>query len=123
MAESEGILTADDTIADTEICEPCGSKYNIDRNDLKKIKGVSRKGFTLPETKAPKAAHRRYELKFPQADFINLCNEDDKNSLLNVLKAESGKDTQKVNVLDITSLGLVEMTRKKELPPLYEQLK
>ena len=56
-------------------------------------------------------------------DFINLCNEDDKKSLLNVLKAESGKDTQKVNVLDITSLGLVEMTRKKELPPLYEQLK
>ena len=73
MAESEGILTADDPIADKEISEPCGSKYRIDRNDLKKIKDVSRKGFTLPETKAPKAAHRRYELKFPQADFINLC--------------------------------------------------
>ena len=42
-AESEGILTADDTIADTEICEPCGSKYNIDRNDLKKIKEAYQK--------------------------------------------------------------------------------
>ena len=72
-AGSEGILTADDPITEAEISEPCGSKYKIDRSTLKKIEGVSRKGFTLPETKAPKAAHRRYELKFPQADFINLC--------------------------------------------------
>ena len=56
-------------------------------------------------------------------DFINLCDEIDKEALLNALKAGSGNDTQKVSVLDITSLGLVEMTRKKELSPLYEQLK
>ena len=72
-AGSEGILTADDPITEAEISEPCGSKYKIDRSTLKKIEGVSRKGFTLPETKAPKSAHRRYELKFPQTDFIDLC--------------------------------------------------
>lgn len=72
-ASSEGILTADDPITEAEISEPCGSKYRIDRSALKKIQGVSRKGFTLPETKGTRSAHRRYELKFPQEDFIALC--------------------------------------------------
>lgn len=37
------------------------------------IEGLSRKGFTLPETKGDKAAHRRYELRFPQEEFMKLC--------------------------------------------------
>ena len=56
-------------------------------------------------------------------DFINLKSEDDQNELLEVLRSESEDDTETVMVLDITQLGLVELTRKKELPPLYEQLK
>ncbi|MBR1382971.1 MAG: hypothetical protein IJ555_04050 [Ruminococcus sp.] len=72
-ADSEGILTADVPITEAEISEPCGDKYNIDRSALKKIEGVSRKGFMLPETKGTKSAHRRYELKFPQEDFIAMC--------------------------------------------------
>ncbi|SDA25874.1 hypothetical protein SAMN02910447_01991 [Ruminococcus sp. YE71] len=72
-AGSEGILTADAPITEAETSEPCGDKYKIDRKALNKIVGVSRKGFTLPETKAAKSAHRRRELKFPQKDFIALC--------------------------------------------------
>ena len=56
-------------------------------------------------------------------DFINLKSEDDRNELLNLLKEESAYDTETVMVIDITELGLVEVTRKKEFPPLYEQLK
>ena len=55
-------------------------------------------------------------------DFINLVSEEDRDELMTLLKAESSKDLLKVTVADITALGLVEMTRKKELPPLYEQL-
>lgn len=56
-------------------------------------------------------------------DFINLSSDEDKQALLNILNEEARKDTVKVSVLDITALGLVEITRKKEFPPLYEQLK
>ena len=56
-------------------------------------------------------------------DFINLKSEEDRNELLNLLKDETSNDTETVMVIDITELGLVEVTRKKEFPPLYEQLK
>lgn len=56
-------------------------------------------------------------------DFINLVSIEDRESLLDTLISESAKDTMKVVVAGITALGLVEMTRKKELPPLYEQLR
>lgn len=75
-ADSEGILTNDEPMTDTETAEPCGEKYPVDRSRLHKIEGVSRKGFALPETKEPKASHRRYELKFAQEDFIRLCKQN-----------------------------------------------
>lgn len=56
-------------------------------------------------------------------DFINQVSIEDRESLLDTLISESAKDTMKVVVAGITALGLVEMTRKKELPPLYEQLR
>ena len=56
-------------------------------------------------------------------DFINLDDKNDQESLMELLRKESAKDTQQVAVVDITALGLVEITRKKTLPPLYEQIK
>ncbi len=56
-------------------------------------------------------------------DFINLVSEDARETLMELLKKESSDDIVKVTVLDITALGLVELTRKKDLPPLYEQLR
>ncbi len=55
------------------------------------------------------------------ADFINLKSEEDRDALLEILKSETSKDTETVCIVDITPLGLVEITRKKNLPPLYEQ--
>ena len=55
------------------------------------------------------------------ADFINLNDEEDRVTLLEILKNETAGDTETVCVVDITPLGLVEITRKKNLPPLYEQ--
>ena len=56
-------------------------------------------------------------------DFINLKSDEDKEELLNILRDESSNDTETVMVIDITELGLVELTRKKEFPPLYEQIR
>ena len=56
-------------------------------------------------------------------DFINLKSDEASKELLELLRTESESDTVTVRVLDITQLGLAELTRKKELPPLYEQLK
>lgn len=75
-AASEGILTAEAEISLSETAEPCGEKYAVDKSRLGKIEGLSRKGFTLPETREPKSSHRRYELKFSQKDFISLCKQN-----------------------------------------------
>ena len=66
-----GVLTLDTPMSDDETAEPCCTKYKVESKE--KIEGISRKGFTLPETKGSKAAHRRYELRFPQDEFIAMC--------------------------------------------------
>lgn len=67
----EGILTADTPCSENETAEPCGVKYTIEHKE--KIDGLSRKAFSLPETESEKSTHRRYEMSFPQEDFIALC--------------------------------------------------
>lgn len=46
-------------------------------------------------------------------DFIDMTTEQHKDELLHALKEELKKDRTRTNVLGITQLGLVEMTRKK----------
>ena len=67
----EGILTNDIPYSDDEIAEPCREKYSVGKNE--KIEGLSGKGFTLPETRQPRVSHRRYEMKFSQAEFMKMC--------------------------------------------------
>lgn len=55
-------------------------------------------------------------------DFINMKTQKDQEELLQVLREYTKRDTQKVNILDITALGLVEITRKKSYSTLAEQL-
>ena len=56
------------------------------------------------------------------ADFINLASKDHQSKILDILKNASAFDHEPVNVVDITALGLIEITRKKEYPSLYEEL-
>lgn len=55
-------------------------------------------------------------------DFIDMETETDKTILLEALKTYAKNDPVKTTVIDITSLNLVEMTRKKGRKPLLEQL-
>ena len=55
-------------------------------------------------------------------DFINMENNKDSEQLISYLKEQIKKDSVKTNYIDITPLGLVELTRQKQKRPLHEQL-
>ncbi len=55
-------------------------------------------------------------------DFIDMGKEEHQRQVLGVLEEEIRKDKTKTNILGITQLGLVEMTRKKVRPSLAEVL-
>lgn len=56
-------------------------------------------------------------------DFINMKHTEDKELLMNTLRRYAAQDPVKVHVVEMTQLDLVELTRKKEKKPLWEQLK
>jgi ribonuclease G len=53
-------------------------------------------------------------------DFIDMQKEEHRQQVLQILEEEIKKDKTKTNILGITQLGLVEMTRKKVRPSLGE---
>ena len=56
-------------------------------------------------------------------DFIDMDSPDQKKTLLQTLRNYLQKDPVKTAVVDITALGLVELTRKKISRPLHEIIK
>ena len=55
-------------------------------------------------------------------DFINMEEESYNERLMNLLKELASKDRIPVNVVDMTGLRLVELTRKKIKKPLHEMI-
>ena len=55
-------------------------------------------------------------------DFINMETLDIKNQLISYLKMCIKNDTVQTDFIDITPLGLVELTRKKVRKTIYEQI-
>lgn len=55
-------------------------------------------------------------------DFIDLCDEAQNASLLTAFRSYLKKDPVPVQLVDMTKLGLVELTRKKQRKPLAEQM-
>lgn len=55
-------------------------------------------------------------------DFINMRDKEDREELMRYLASLTRKDHQRTTVVDITALGLVEITRKKSSKPLAEQI-
>lgn len=56
-------------------------------------------------------------------DFIDMQHKSDVDTLISALKKELKKDTVKTAFIDITPLGLAELTRQKIKKPIYEVLK
>ena len=55
-------------------------------------------------------------------DFINMESEEYNTKLMQLLKELAAKDRIPVNVVDMTGLRLVELTRKKVKKPLHEMV-
>lgn len=55
-------------------------------------------------------------------DFINMDNKEDDEKLLSLFRERLRQDPIKTTLVDMTGLGLVEITRKKTNMPLYEQI-
>ena len=56
-------------------------------------------------------------------DFISMKSSEHKKEVLSRLRANTKNDPCHVMVVDITKLGIVEMTREKKDPPLIEQIR
>ena len=56
-------------------------------------------------------------------DFINMAEKENRQKLLEYLKTLTTQDPQHPRIVDMTPLGLVEITRKKSHPTLAEQWK
>lgn len=54
-------------------------------------------------------------------DFIDMDSEENNKQLMECLKHELAKDNVQTKLVDMTKLGLVEVTRKKVRKPLYMQ--
>ena len=70
-----GIHTAEEEVSQEEYAEPCAGKFSYNKENAGKVEGITRKAFILPETKLPPVSHRRYEMRFPQQEFMALCKQ------------------------------------------------
>jgi ribonuclease G len=54
-------------------------------------------------------------------DFINMKSHSENEELIRTISSEVLADKQKCQFVDLTKLGLVELTRRKDYKPIYEQ--
>ena len=96
--------------------------------DVNTGKNISKKADTIfrVNIEAAKEVARQLRLRNISGmiiiDFINMTSEEDKKRLINVLKKEIQKDSVRCSFIDITKLGLVELTRKKVRKSLKDSL-
>ena len=55
-------------------------------------------------------------------DFIDMKSKDDEKELLQVMQHYLNEDSKKTVAVDITKLGIMEITRKKEKNPIFRQI-
>ena len=104
------------------VVEPTEAMTVIDVNTGKAIKGKSTENTFLKINKeAAQMIARTLRLRNLSGiiiiDFINMKQSENVHELIEYLKAQVAIDEVKVNYVDMTSLGLVELTRKKESHP------
>jgi ribonuclease G len=54
-------------------------------------------------------------------DFINMKSDTENEELIRTISSEVLADKQKCRFVDLTKLGLAELTRRKDYKPIYEQ--
>ena len=96
--------------------------------DVNSGKNQSRKEDTILRINLEAAREIARQLKLRNisgmiiVDFINLKSQEQKEELIRCIRQELKKDTVPAQFIDITRLGLVELTRKKVYKSLREIL-
>ena len=110
------------------VIEPTETLTVIDVNTGKAISGkkAGDDAFYKINEEAAKECMRQLRLRNLSGmiliDFINMESEEYNEKLMQLLKELAAKDRIPVNVVDMTGLKLVELTRKKVKKPLHEML-
>ncbi|MCI8307415.1 MAG: ribonuclease E/G [Lachnospiraceae bacterium] len=110
------------------VIEPTEACTVIDVNTGKAVKkGKDReKHFFNINCEAADEAMRQISLRNLSGiiiiDFIDMKSDEDNKRLMELLTELASNDSVKTSVVDMTGLGLVELTRKKVHKPLYEML-
>ncbi len=131
-----GISSQVDKLLERKVMLPSGGSLVIDRTEaLTSIDvntGSFTNGFDREETvyitnlEAAKEIARQLRLRniggIIVVDFIDMLNEQHKNAVVDALRNEVIRDRIKTRVMDMTGLGLVEITRKKVGKPLHTKL-
>ena len=98
------------------VIQPTEALTVIDVNSGKCTEGKDReKTFLKLNIEAAREAARQIRLRNLSGiiliDFINLAREEDTQSLLHFFREELAKDPVRTNLIDVTKLQLVEVTR------------
>lgn len=108
--------------------EPTEAMTVIDVNTGKAIEGKRPTSKQFYKINLEAAKEIAYQIRLRNLsgiiiiDFIDMVEPELKEELLNEFEKLIRQDRIKTTLVDITSLGLVELTRKKIKKPLYEQL-
>ena len=112
------------------IIQPTEALTVIDVNSGKtaakaRSRAQSEEGAVKVNMEAAREAARQIRLRNLSGiiiiDFINMGSEEHTRQLLHEFRFHLSKDPIQTSLVDITPLGLVEVTRKKVRRPLYEE--
>ena len=110
------------------VIQPTEALVSIDVNTAK-FTGKKNLEETIFKTNIEAAKEIAYQIRLRNlsgiiiVDFIDMKDKDHNKQLLSKLNNFVKNDRNKVFVVGMTGLGLVEMTRKKTSKPLYQQIK
>lgn len=109
------------------VIEPTEAMVVIDVNTGKSIgKKQAKKHYLRVNLEAAKEIARQIRLRnlsgIIVVDFIDMQEEESKEALLSELSSLLKQDRMKADVVEMTKLGLVEITRKKVKKPVFEQI-
>lgn len=108
--KSGGYIVIDQTEAMNTIDVNTGSSVNLEQVNLEAAEAI------------PRQLRLRNLAGIIIIDFIDLADSKHKNQVLKILKQGLARDSVKTNISDISSLGLVQITRKRTRESLKDLL-
>ncbi len=109
------------------VIEPTEALTVIDVNSGKTDKKADKSDLIhITNTEAAKEISRQIKLRNLSGiiivDFINDPDNKHIDEIKDILKASFKEDSIKTNLLDVTKLGLFEITRQKKYPTIYDEI-